>query len=685
MSLLKYRLFYFFIAGISWLLLLGITYLITYNYIDGSSMTSIYVLNQFVLSAFILFVFLGFKIHVNLKKNEKFQDSLWNAFTIGAGVLFITLISINYEKVNLTLPLEQALFIKNVVNLCLLSSIVVFVANTFYVWKKMILFQKSNVLDILWHAFEYIMFLSIVTNFFHFKYTSFSFILVAAPITLLGLSLVFNVKWIAFLSYKQKWTSILVIAVLLIICLILLEDVYQRSFSDGLVLNLFDNAFIVALLSFVTLNCAVTLLVLVFNLPTSSVFEQKFGEVMLFQKLHQSLQVGEKEEDVYELLIEASMATIMADAAWLEIREDDGINIKAFKNIGIEEDIVHELKTALRKNQITIGVEPHYIKNKKDYTYVDKISDFKFQSILIFPLTTNNHLIGDIVLLKEMVDGFDKEMVDIINTFVSQASLAIKNYRLMGEAIKMERYKGEIKIAQEVQKSLLPSIQKIHPKIEFSSFTIGANEVGGDYYDFYTLNENKFAIVVGDVSGHGTSAAFNMAQMKGVFQSLVMLDLPTDKFLTHANAAISRCLEKKSFITLSYFIIDTTSQTITYSRGGHCPAIFYKDHVKATIMLEGKGMGLGILRQDQYQAFAESNTVHYHDKDVLVMFTDGLIEAHDEHREQYGYDNIKEIIRNNAEKDVQWLNQKIIEDVRLFTKRDDFEDDCTLLILKFKC
>jgi serine phosphatase RsbU (regulator of sigma subunit) len=284
-----------------------------------------------------------------------------------------------------------------------------------------------------------------------------------------------------------------------------------------------------------------------------------------------------------------------------------------------------------------------------------------------------------------MVDGFDKEMVDIINTFVSQASLAIKNYRLMGEAIKMERYKGEIKIAQEVQKSLLPSIQNIHPKVEFSSFTIGANEVGGDYYDFYTLSEHKFAIVIGDVSGHGTSAAFNMAQMKGVFQSLVMLDLPTDKFLNHANAAISRCLEKKSFITLSYFIIDTLNQTITFSRGGHCPAIFYKDHVKATLLLEGKGMGLGILRQEQYESFSESNVVHYHNNDILVLFTDGLIEAHDAQREQYGYDNIKEIVRNEAQQEVKTINQKVIEDVRKFTNSDDFEDDCTLLILKFKC
>src|SRR5690606_6033987 len=108
------------------------------------------------------------------------------------------------------------------------------------------------------------------------------------------------------------------------------------------------------------------------------------------------------------------------------------------------------------------------------------------------------------------------------------------------------------------------------------------------------------AFVMGDVSGNGTSAAFNMAQMKGVFQSLVQMDVKADEFMIYANNALSRCLEKNSFITLTMFIIDTREKKFQCARAGHCPSLYFSIKDQNAFYLNNKGLGLGIIRNNQY-------------------------------------------------------------------------------------
>src|SRR5690606_37286955 len=135
-------------------------------------------------------------------------------------------------------------------------------------------------------------------------------------------------------------------------------------------------------------------------------------------------------------------------------------------------------------------------------------------------------------------DGFNKEMINIISTFVGQACISVENHRLLNEAIKNERYKEELEIAQRVQRSLLPSSLHHNSSFEISGFSEAADEVGGDFYDTFQFNENLFALIIGGVSGKGTSAAFNMSQMKGIFHSLVQLNLSPAEFIIKSNSAL---------------------------------------------------------------------------------------------------------------------------------------------------
>jgi phosphoserine phosphatase RsbU/P len=286
-------------------------------------------------------------------------------------------------------------------------------------------------------------------------------------------------------------------------------------------------------------------------------------------------------------------------------------------------------------------------------------------------------------LLKNLNDGFDKEMVDIVYTFVSQASIAIKNFRLISEAVENERYKEELKIAKEVQKSLFPQNLLVNINLEMSAFSKAADEVGGDYYDVYEISSEKLAIVLGDVSGNGTSAAFTMAQMKGVFHSLMQMDLPSDQFMDYANTALSRSLEKTIFITLALVIIDIKNKTFQFSRAGHCPALYYCKKDNKSVYLKNKGLGLGILRNQDYHKHIEKQDIPYAPGDIMILYTDGIIEATNERDEEFGYEKLNNIVDLNSHLTIKQLNDKIIEELYLFKGSKELNDDYTLLITKF--
>ena len=122
---------------------------------------------------------------------------------------------------------------------------------------------------------------------------------------------------------------------------------------------------------------------------------------------------------------------------------------------------------------------------------------------------------------------------------------------------------------------------------------MAADEVGGDYYDILEYKKNHFGLIIGDVSGKGTSAAFQMAQMKGIFHSLAHQGVTPEEFNKKANIALSQCLDKTSFITATYFDINTEKNILHFSRAGHCPSLFYCKTADSVDYLKCDGMGLG--------------------------------------------------------------------------------------------
>ena len=194
-----------------------------------------------------------------------------------------------------------------------------------------------------------------------------------------------------------------------------------------------------------------------------------------------------------------------------------------------------------------------------------------------------------------------------------------------------------------------------------------AFEVGGDYYDFFKIDETKLGVVIADVSGKGIEAAFIMAEIKGIFSSLSILNLTAKELLVKANLILKDNIDKKTFVTAVYGIVDFVTQTFTFSRAGHSP-IYYTNN-NSTEKLIPSGIGLGLNFTNQFENNLKEMEIKLNNNDIITLFTDGINESINEHLEEFGYDRLEKIISENADLSAEEISNKIITAVSLFFKR----------------
>lgn len=639
-----------------------------------------------ILNLFILSLFFYYKLKFDRDDVLNFVDLLWRVFATGLVAtvisLFLKLIEYLLGSTRLT---TDVVFI-DLIYLINLGLMIGFLTMAFTAWKRLILYQKSKWLMRLWTFFEYTLLLSLLYNAFDFRYVQSLHWAMLGFFVVIGLVLSANMKWVAYLNFRQKWTSLL----LLLLTVFYLLYIFFTTSSlaevlSGKNVDFTDHrvhVFILSLMTFVMVYSIFSFLVILFNLPTTSVFEQKLEEVVNFQRISQSIQTEQSEDSVYNILLETSVSTVFADAAWLEVRTHNNPKQKVFTYKITEresQDIINHLKAKNIRGILDQGSD----KTKNLSRHLATLKGSRFRSILAFPIYVKGENIGTLALLKELPDGFNREMTKIVATFSNQAGISIENFRLMEEALQNERYKEELKIAKTVQKSLLPEFLEKDPDFEIAAFSESADEVGGDYYDTLRTNDHQISLIVADVSGKGTTAAFHMSQMKGIFHSLAQDCLKPDVFMCKANQALVYCLERGSFISATYFIVDTADKKVHYARAGHCPLLYFNAASNQAEYFKDKGIALGMVKNRSYSNFIEANEFRYKSGDIMVLYTDGVTEAKNGKAEEFGYERLAEVLIEVKDKSPKHIQEHLIKRLYEFTGTNNINDDYTTMIVKF--
>jgi sigma-B regulation protein RsbU (phosphoserine phosphatase) len=257
---------------------------------------------------------------------------------------------------------------------------------------------------------------------------------------------------------------------------------------------------------------------------------------------------------------------------------------------------------------------------------------------------------------------------------------------LLREQAEKQRLEEELRIARQIQMSLLPQEAVSHPGLRIAALCLPATEVGGDYYDLLPLSESRLGVLVADVSGKGTSAALYMAELKGLVLSLSRIYDSPARLLVEANSILAANMDPRSFVTMTYAVMDTAAGTMRYARAGHNPILHLEAATGRTRMLTPPGIGLGMDPGERFEAILEEAVLPLRSGDVFLFFTDGLTEAMNERAELFGELRLRELMESGGETGrgapVAELKERILAEIRRFVGGAAPQDDLTLVILK---
>ncbi|MFA6571850.1 MAG: SpoIIE family protein phosphatase, partial [Bacteroidota bacterium] len=267
------------------------------------------------------------------------------------------------------------------------------------------------------------------------------------------------------------------------------------------------------------------------------------------------------------------------------------------------------------------------------------------------------------------------------SAFSDNVSVAFENARLVKDSIEKERYKRELLLAREIEEKLLP---RILPKINnysLSAFSSPAEEVGGDYYDLVHLKDGKPCLLIGDVSGKGISAAFHMAQLKGVVLAVAPESSGASDILKRINATLYGAMEKQMYITLSAVVVNDENGNITIARAGHMPFLF-KHNGDITSILP-KGIGIGLAEKSFFNANIEETDCIMQKGDICLLFTDGVNELQNHKNEEFGINSLKQVLRYEIHKNIENLLSDIRIQLKNYSGNVPPHDDMTIVALEF--
>ena len=257
---------------------------------------------------------------------------------------------------------------------------------------------------------------------------------------------------------------------------------------------------------------------------------------------------------------------------------------------------------------------------------------------------------------------------------------------LLQTAAEKKRLDEELRIARHIQMSLLPRGPLGFPGLGVTALCVPAREVGGDYYDFFHLPDERLGILIADVSGKGTSAALYMAELKGLVLALSQTHFSPRALLIEVNRIISDNLDSRSFITMTYAVIDRRAGVMTYCRAGHTPLIYRSaDTPDNAQVLTPSGLVVGLRipgAAEKFSDLLDEERIDLSVGDVITFYTDGISEAMNAAGDLFGDARLSRLVEEHGHLSSGELRERILREIEAFVGGADQHDDMTMILVK---
>ena len=305
----------------------------------------------------------------------------------------------------------------------------------------------------------------------------------------------------------------------------------------------------------------------------------------------------------------------------------------------------------------------------------------RLNTFILVPFIHREHLIGLLCVGEKITKmRFSAEDMMVLSVLANQTAIAIENSRLYQEALEKQRIQEELNVAREIQGHLLPKQGIMDDQFELVGYNLPSKEVGGDYFDFIPLDQNKIGIAIGDISGKGVPAALLMSNLQAVLRISAIGHQSSCDVTRQVNRQITATTSLEKYATFFYGILDPGSMVLEYTNAGHNYPILWHQNNSHKLLKEG-GLIVGVKSEVNYQ----SEKIQLLSGDTLVFYTDGVTEArHLATDEEYGENRLLKILRTINDHSAQSILDGILSSISEFTKGCLQSDDLTLMVLKVK-
>ena len=425
---------------------------------------------------------------------------------------------------------------------------------------------------------------------------------------------------------------------------------------------------------------------LLLSLPSARAYDRRSRGLASLQRLTAMVSSILDVDELVRVIPRLAAEVTEGDAAWLELRKDGHLRVVSSIRAAPEELEGRLLNLedgasglVLRRGTTVLAQQAWRDERVSDIHRLEP----RWQSVAAVPVASRNEVHGVLYVVSGQPFAFAPDDTELLEAFGNQSGVALENARLVRESIERQRLQEELRVAREAQRKLLPAKPLALAGAEVRGVCLTANDVGGDYYDYFQLDQHRFGVVIADVAGKGASAAFYMAETKGVVETLARRGLPPRQVLVEANAVLSSRMDRKTFVSLIYAVVDLKNQKVVFARAGHSPLVHTM--VDGTVrFLEPRGVALGMARGERFAALTEELTFSVLPGETLLFYTDGLTEARNARGVEFEEGRLSQLLSKLSSSSAEETTEAIVEEVSRFvgpgTSR---HDDLTFVVVKF--
>lgn len=308
--------------------------------------------------------------------------------------------------------------------------------------------------------------------------------------------------------------------------------------------------------------------------------------------------------------------------------------------------------------------------------------DSSIHSLLSAPLMARSKLIGILTIYNKRTDhntGFTESDQRLLSIIAAQSAQVVENARLYEDEEAYRFMRRELELASTIQKKMLPATPPKLNGYSIAGKNVTAQEVGGDYFDYIQMSENRWAFCLGDISGKGLPASLLMTNLHAILRGQTFHLVNPGDILKHANSQLFQSTTSEKFATLFLAILDTSKNTIHYSSAGHdYPYLMRKDG--SYERLESGGLPLGMMDGMDY----DEDFIELMPGDFLFVFSDGVPDVTNVHDLMFGEERLTGLLQESIEKDEEseTIINKVVESCINHCGKAKLFDDITAIALK---